>query len=407
MNIKSMLPQGIRLRSDTSLAVQTRKRVNGVVLSEYATIEIKYCKDDTMTDRQLAFNDALSQAIHVKEKQIAEMGTKGYNGTLKKRVKGVGTLKDVHDELFETKWKGKANEKNHCMYMQDIYLFFPPDTKLKDMQNKNDYDGFCNFVEKRILERPKNNLQTFNTRSLNHRLSVLRCIFEHAISTNVLQRSDMLNPNPSISSMGWSNKETLESKSKDIISHQVEKEVIEDAIAMGDQEFVDAFQFLINGFGMRISEEFCKLTVDSINFRENTINFYRNKTKKWSKSLPLNDTQIEIVNRYKESAFARADKKLFPNMTVYRLRERFDYYGKRLRLNNFTPYCTKHTYITRLAQVGTPVKTLVALAGISIGTAQKHYEQATDETMKDAMSKINQPSNISTMVGHNSKVLKN
>ena len=364
MNIKSMLPQGIRLRSDTSLAVQTRKRVNGVVLSEYATIEIKYCKDDTMTDRQLAFNDALSQAIHVKEKQIAEMGTKGYNGTLKKRVKGVGTLKDVHD-------------------------------------------GFCNFVEKRILERPKNNLQTFNTRSLNHRLSVLRCIFEHAISTNVLQRSDMLNPNPSISSMGWSNKETLESKSKDIISHQVEKEVIEDAIAMGDQEFVDAFQFLINGFGMRISEEFCKLTVDSINFRENTINFYRNKTKKWSKSLPLNDTQIEIVNRYKESAFARADKKLFPNMTVYRLRERFDYYGKRLRLNNFTPYCTKHTYITRLAQVGTPVKTLVALAGISIGTAQKHYEQATDETMKDAMSKINQPSNISTMVGHNSKVLKN
>ena len=68
-------------------------------------------------------------------------------------------------------------------------------------------------------------------------------------------------------------------------------------------------------------------------------------------------------------------------MTKRKLRTLFGRYTKRLGLvgtNKITPYCTKHTFITRLAENKTPVKTISVLAGVTVETALGYYNRVTD-----------------------------
>ena len=72
---------------------------------------------------------------------------------------------------------------------------------------------------------------------------------------------------------------------------------------------------------------------------------------------------------------------------------------------NVTPYCTKHTFITRLAENKTPPKTISKLAGVSVDTAMKYYNQVTDEGMEEAMTALAvNSSKVVTMFGHNRKL---
>jgi hypothetical protein len=211
--------------------------------------------------------------------------------------------------------------------------------------------------------------------------------------------------------MGWKNEKVIECKQKNIISPQEEQDIVDEALADGEQEFVDAFRWLLNGYGMRLDFEFQKLTIDLIKFPRGkdtkfTINFFRNKTETWSKPLPMNEVTKEIALRLRASAFARADKKLFPNMTKRKLRTLFERYSKRLGLD-ITPYCTKHTFISRLAEDGTPPKTISKLAGVTPETAYKHYEQASDSGMEEAMNRLSDSSSkVVSMIGHNRKLIK-
>ena len=121
----------------------------------------------------------------------------------------------------------------------------------------------------------------------------------------------------------------------------------------------------------------------------------------------MNEVTKEIALRYREVAFARADKKLFPNMTKRRLRTLFDRYSKRLNLD-ITPYCTQHTFITRLAENKVPLKTITKLAGIPQDTVLKYYNKVSDEGMLEAMQSLEHDSSkVVSMYGHNRKVLKN
>ena len=60
----------------------------------------------------------------------------------------------------------------------------------------------------------------------------------------------------------------MRTKQKNIISPQDEQDIVDEATFDGEQEFVDAFRWLLNGYGMRIEFEFQKLTIDCIKFQE-------------------------------------------------------------------------------------------------------------------------------------------
>ena len=396
------LPKGIYQRGN-SLQVMTRKRVKGqdkpLVLSGAIQIE-----------EYTSLQEAIDEAVKLKNLQRKEIATTGFNNTLKKKVRTVGILGEVIDAVLKEK-EHMASYVNHKMYAKDILQYFPRDIKLHEMQTQQHYKDFKVKMKELILARPNNNLGSYNTRSLNKRLGFLRDVFKYGLSNRLLSADKLLDGSPDAVGrhMGWKNEAVIETKQKNIISPQDEQDIVDEATFDGEQEFVDAFRWLLNGYGMRIEFEFQKLTIDLIKFPRGkdtkfTINFFRNKTKKWSGDLPMNEVTKEIALRYRSVAFARADKKLFPNMTKRRLRTLFERYSKRLQLD-VTPYCTKHTFITRLAENKNPIKTISKLAGISQDTALKYYNQVTDEGMEEAMQSLeNDSSKVVSMYGHNRRL---
>ena len=396
------LPKGIYQRGN-SLQVLTRKRVKGqdkpLVLSSAIQIE-----------EYTSLQEAIDEAVKLKELQRKEIATTGFNNSLKKKVRTVGILGEVIDAVLKEK-ENMASYVNHKMYGKDILQYFPRDIKLHDMQTQQHYKDFKVKMKELILARPNNNLGSYNTRSLNKRLGFLRDVFKYALSNRLLSADKLLDSSPEAIGrhMGWKNEAVIETKQKNIISPQDEQDIVDEATFDGEQEFVDAFRWLLNGYGMRIEFEFQKLTIDCIKFprgkdKKFTINFFRNKTQKWSGDLPMNEVTKEIALRYRSVAFARADKKLFPTMTKRKLRTLFERYSKRLQLD-ITPYCTKHTFITRLAENKVPVKTISKLAGISVDTALKYYNQVSDEGMEEAMQSLeNDSSKVVSMYGHNRRL---
>ena len=396
------LPKGIYKRKN-SLQVMTRKRVKGqdkpLVLSGAIQIE-----------EYTSLQEAIDEAVKLKELQRKEIATTGFNNTLKKKVRTVGVLGEVIDAVLKEK-EHMSSYVNHKIYAKDVLQYFPRDIKLHEMQTQQHYKDFKVKMQELILARPANNLGSYNTRSLNKRLGFLRDIFKHALTNRLLSADKLLDNSPDAVGrhMGWKNEAVIETKQKNIISPQDEQDIVDEATFDGEQEFVDAFRWLLNGYGMRIEFEFQKLTIDLIKFPRGkdtkfTINFFRNKTKKWSGDLPMNEITKEIALRYRSVAFARADKKLFPTMTKRKLRTLFEKYSKRLKLD-ITPYCTKHTFITRLAENKVPVKTISKIAGISVDTALKYYNQVSDEGMEEAMQSLeNDSSKVVSMYGHNRRL---
>ena len=397
------LHSGIYLRGET-LAVHTRKKmiVDGkqVKDSEYDTILIKDTSDTS-------FKKALAEAIKLKEKHNETLVPANYHSRKNgKKTISKGTLSQCLQMTFDKQWESGKNVANIKIYMRDILNYFSPDITLEDMQTPEHYNGFVKYMQKTIEERPSNNLSTYNTRSTNHRLSVLREVFREAIARRLMEQSKLLNPDLRVKDMGWSNLHVIESKSKKPISREDEARVMDLAYANDDEEHADAMQYLINGLGARLQFEFHdpKFNIDCIDYKNKTINFFRHKTQQWSGDLPLNDIAYRICVKYRETAIAHKSRKLFPNVTVRSMRTFFEKYGKLLEIKDFTPYATKHTFITRLCETKTPVKVISKLAGISIETVLKYYAQETPEALREAVNSIND-SNVIPLMGHNSKGL--
>ena len=83
---------------------------------------------------------------------------------------------------------------------------------------------------------------------------------------------------------------------------------------------------------------------------------------------------------------------------------------------DFKPYATRHTFITRLVEAGNPANVVMDLAGHTcIETTLGFYAQSSDNSLKKAIASIgtkksiddisNSSVNQSSMIGHNSRNL--
>ena len=357
-------PTGIRPRGN-SLAVQTKRNVrlaDGTVKEAglYGTVIINYPKNCNPEARTVIFDEAIVEAKKLRQLHIQQLTSRGgADPTLRKRVQANGTLQDTMEKLFEKRWGHvtTGNDRNVRHYINDIYSYFPKNIRLVDMQTDEMYEGFVEHCKKAILEREANNYHTVNTKTVNKRLGCLRLLFRYAIRLNLLDQSKLLNPDVRVGNMGWENLPEKECKRRFPLSKEKELEIIDVAMGRDDTIFVDMFIWLIDT-GMRVDTEFLKFTIKDVNYKENFVYFYRTKTDKWSK-VPLSDRCIEIANRLRIAAMEREDRKLFGHISQRQVRTYFDKYKKLLKLEDFTKYIPRHTFLCRLGKTGEQPKVIM------------------------------------------------
>ena len=126
-----------------------------------------------------------------------------------------------------------------------------------------------------------------------------------------MNKDKVLNPDPrEVRNYGWKNLKIANIKDKHALSVEEEHEVIAKANEMGDEEFAHAFAWLVD-VGMRYETEFLSFTFKDINWKKQTICFFRGKTNEWSVNIPLTERAFSIAKQYKDVALTRQSQKLF------------------------------------------------------------------------------------------------
>ena len=409
--IQQKVPSGITLhKNDKALYVKTSKTINGSakVLSKVVNIGL----DQSMTEADMkdAFEKTLAIALNVKNQFNTQLNNPNFTSFHKPTAVGVGTLGSVFDMGF-TKIYGANSDKqqeSNKAFFNDLVEYFGYDKPLADWTEEM-IDGLKSFLAKKIAERPKNMTGTVSNQSINKRLGVLRSIFKYALSKRLLANDQLINPDPRIKNMGISDLTRGQSKSKPAFTEFEQEQFLVVIDKCGDKFWYDAFAWAFDT-GMRHLGELDGFRIDDIDFGRKTITFFRPKTKKFSVEMPLTDRCLGIAKRRMKDAQARKDRKVFPCSASSR-RHHWDKYLQMCNFNNkFTPYTTRHTCITRLAEKGISPKVVMDWAGHSvIETTMKYYTKSSSILLNEAVSALQNTrvefddSNNDSMIGHNSK----
>ena len=419
--LTALLPKGIRLRKgkkNDSLIVQTRKRVVDAdgkehVVADARTVRLGVANPASDADYTEAFKVALEEAKKEKILALQHIAVHGVESTSAPKQRGVGTLGQVYNLVFEKRWKGTPQERNMVIFAEDLFSFFPKSIRLDEMQTHEHYDNFIAFMEKRISERKMNNRGTYSTSTTNRRLGVIRCIIAYAIEYGFLHKDKVLNTDPKEqSNYGWKNLKIAKIKDKNTLTKSDEAEVIAKAKELGDDEFADAYAWLIDT-GMRYESEFQTFTIKDINWKKKTICFYRGKIEDYSVNLPLSQRAWNIALRYKDLALTRTSQRLF-DISKHKIEAMFKKYKELCEIEDHTPYITRRTFGTRLGERGVLPKIIAKMMGHTcVETAQKYYVQSTNKGLERAV-KLAELSDDefdsfldkqNAMLGHNSKGL--
>lgn len=415
VDFKKMCPRGIRLR-DNSLEIQSSKTVfvdgEKKVQREFSYVPVKLGVDGQMN--QELFMQALTEAIKVKTNLDAYVSSSGYGKNKVRKGFTVGKVKETVDALFAKRWAGTSQERNVKIYTKDILNFFPHDARLDDINTEEQRDLFIQFCKDEVYNRPMNNMNSVSNKSINVRLGIMRAVMAYAIKEGLLDKTKVIDQTRN--DFGWTNLPQQATKKKQPLTEAEIQEVYNEAIADGELEFADAFVFLCDT-GMRHQGEFFKFNIKNANFKSRTMQFWREKTNSWSIHIPMTDRVFDILKKRREQAL-RNGGKVF-DITQSRIRTLCKRYKERCDLpEHFTPYATRHTFITRLVEANNPPNVVRDLAGHScIETTLTFYAYTSDKLIKNAIQSINNVGDAnndskgseiaSSMIGHNSnKMLK-
>ncbi|ANS05760.1 integrase (XerC) [uncultured phage_Deep-GF0-KM16-C193] len=413
IDTRMLLPKGIQLsKTGTSFRVQTRKNVirdqKKVTLKDFVAVKINYQPNMSDIERRKTFSAALEEAKKEKVLAITRLSQKGVGQRELKKVRAVGTLKPTYDALFTERWAEvtTGNDENIKYYAIDVFNYFPYDIRLDEMQTYEYYKGFIEHCKKAIVERKSNHMATYSTKTINVRLGLLRDIFRFAIARGLLQQEKLLNPDIRITNMGWENLPVIAKKRKMALSSEQEKMVLDKCNEMGDHDFADALVWLCD-VGMRYKTEFLQFKIDDVNFKQNHVYFYRPKTNVWTK-VPLTARAKEIAERLRDRANMSEDKRMFGHFRQRQIRTYFDKYRVWCGLpKEFTPYITRHTFMTKLGKQRVVPAVIAELGGVTIETAQKYYVHSNDDMLVEAIDGLNKtsPTNgkAAIGIGHNSR----
>ena len=412
--IQQNCPQGITLhRNDKALYVKVTKTVNGkpTTLSKVVNMGLA----NTMSDAEIksAFEATLVTAIGVKRQFAEQINNPNFTSFHRPEAVGVGTLGSVFDMMFNTQW-GQASDKQQYLvkhFFKDLKEYFGYDKPLANWSEEM-IDDFKQWVAKKIAEREKNMTGTVSNNSINKRLGVLRSIKKYAMKKRLLNNDQLINPDPRVKNMGIVDLPRGETKRKPAFAEFEQEQFLALIKKCGDEFWYDQWAWAFDT-GMRHEGELDNFTIDNVDFGRNTVTFWRSKTKGWSVEMPLTQRCIEIAKRRLKDAQARPDRKVFPTSATQR-RSNWEKYIRMCNFNQkFTPYTTRHTFITRLAEKNVNPKVAMELAGHSvIETTLTYYTKSSSTVLNNAILALQNnrtddsnivENNDNSMIGHNSR----
>jgi integrase len=388
--IQERLPRGIRLFRN-SLLVDVSKKV----MHNGKEKIIRKCKSvflgldnvfDNVKAKQL-FEKSLDDAIRLQSIIQREIAQSGYAEVVKLSNIGEGSIGGVWSRFYQRILEAmcEANQKNIKMYFQDVVEYFGVDKLLKDI-TENEIQKFITWLKVKCVNREANALGTVANNTINKRLGLIRELMRIAIKNRYLTLDECIDPTKK--NLGVQDLPRTVSQQKPTMTFAEQHQFISVIRKYGDDNFANMMEFAFET-GMRHSTELNSFTIENVNFKRKTICFWRNKTNSWSIEMPLTQRAYEIVSNYKEVAFSRVDKKVFPCAKGH-IRNKWNKYKKLAKLpSNVTPYITRGSYITRLVENGLDAKTVMRLAGHTcIETTLNFYINPSANHLRNAISTL-------------------
>jgi integrase len=412
--IQKNCPQGITLhRNDKSLYVKQSKMVNGKPTTLTKVINLGITRGMTDAEMKTAFEDTLVNALAVKRQFTEQLSNPNFTSFHKPKAVGTGTLGSVFDMMFVSEW-GQASEKQQYLvkhFFNDLKEYFGYDKSLAYWTEEM-ISEFHTWLAKKIAERPKNMTGTVSNNSINKRNGVLRSIKKYALKKRLLTNDQLINPDPRIKNMGIKDLPRGETKRKPAFAEFEQEQMLALMLKCNDQFWYDNWAWAFDS-GMRHEGELDSFTIDNVDFGRKTVTFWRSKTKGYSVEMHLTPRMLEIAKRQIKNAKARPDRKVFPTSATQR-RNNWDKYIRMCNFNqNFTPYTTRHTFITRLAEKNVNPKVTMELAGHScIETTLTYYTKSSSQVLYNAMLALTnsrddsnnaEEDTLNSMSGHNSR----
>ncbi len=407
--IQSNCPQGITLHRDKNLYVKQSKMINGKAQTLTKTINIGLEQNMSVAEMKEQFETILSEALNVKRQFAIQLSNPNFTSFHKPTAVGVGTMGSVFNMMFTKEWGQCTSQQQNMVknFYKDLEEFFGSDKRLSEFSEEL-IDSFKEFCAKKIAERPANMTGTVSNNSINKRLGVLRSIMRYALSKRLLSNDQLINPDLRVKNMGIPDLPRGQTKRKPAFTDREQEQLLQMMIKCGDQDAYDLWAWAFDT-GMRHDGELDNFTIDNVDFGRKTITFWRSKTKGYSIEMPLTERCIAILSRKRKIAQERKDRKVFPSSSSQR-RNQWDKYVAMCNFNQkFTPYTTRHTFITRLAEANVNPKVTMELAGHSvIETTLTYYTKSSSIVLNNAIlalqnNRIDDSIEENSMIGHNSK----
>ena len=371
--IKDKLPRSITLRKNNNLYVKKSKIITPkeppITLSKVIQVPIK--SSQTEAEQKTEFEKSLAEALAVKRQMELQLNDKNFIHKL---------LQNNTEPTLTSVFKNLTIQNSlQEDYYKDIIYFFGENKKLNSF-SVSEIEEFKKFLVNHIKNRKNNYRKTCSNTSINQRLGCLRIILREALKNKLIEEKDLPNPNPRVNNMGVEDLPRKHSQQKFALTKSEQKLLLNNT---SNSFWFDLFSFAFDT-GLRHEGELNKIRPSDVDYGRRTIQFYRPKTGQMSVDIPLTNSAYEILNKRKQN------NNLFFPVSISSIR---NFWYKYISLCNFhkkfTPYSTRHTFITRLAEEDTNPKIAMELAGHKcIETTLKFYTHSSSKKLKEAISKL-------------------
>ena len=371
--IKDKLPRSITLRKNNNLYVKKSKIITPkeppITLSKVIQVAIK--SSQTEAEQKTEFEKSLAEALAVKRQMELQLNDKNFIHKL---------LQNNTEPTLTSVFKNLTIQNSlQEDYYKDIIYFFGENKKLNSF-SVSEIEEFKKFLVNHIKNRKNNYRKTCSNTSINQRLGCLRIILREALKNKLIEEKDLPNPNTRVNNMGVEDLPRKHSQQKFALTKSEQKLLLNNT---SNSFWFDLFSFAFDT-GLRHEGELNKIRPSDVDYGRRTIQFYRPKTGQMSVDIPLTNSAYEILNRRKQN------NNLFFPVPISSIR---NFWYKYISLCNFhkkfTPYSTRHTFITRLAEEDTNPKIAMELAGHKcIETTLKFYTHSSSKKLKEAISKL-------------------
>tara|TARA_R100001082_G_scaffold77065_1_gene44959 strand:- start:22498 stop:23550 length:1053 start_codon:yes stop_codon:yes gene_type:complete len=273
-------------------------------------------------------------------------------------MNSVSTMKDIFSYTYNHYWRGSKSEETSYINGDIVTEFLGEDTLICDVDN-----DLINQLISELKEEGNSNA------TINRKLSALSKMLNVAIDIGAIKNKPKIRKlKEPVGRVRW-------------FDLKEERRITDTLEEFGYQEYAYFVVFLCDT-GFRVSEAMGVRWSD-IDKKMITIDKTKNDEPR---AVPLTRRVKDILKLLRGN-----NKKPFENVTKQGLRTAWGKMREHLNMQsdkNFVPHTCRHTYISRLAQLGTPFPIIKKLAGHKSERMTLKYTHLCPDNFIDAVSRL-------------------